>query len=69
MSDLIYYCKQDDNNTCSKKEECKRYMECTVEKPQATLYKISCTEDNNFLLFIKYKPILQEEANEQNPET
>lgn len=69
MPDLIYYCKQE-NNTCNKKEECKRYMECTKEKPQTTLYKVSCTEKNNYLLYMKYMPILQEETeNEQDSDS
>ena len=51
MSDLIYYCTQD-NNTCPKKEECKRYVE--VEgKNHATLFKVACTENNNYVLFMK----------------
>ena len=62
MPDLIYYCKQEDN-TCNKKEECKRYMECTADKPQATLYKVSCTERNSYLLYMKHTLILQEENN------
>lgn len=64
MPDLIYYCKQE-NNTCNKKEECKRYMECTADKPQATLFKVSCTEDNNYLLFMKH----QEEINKVEENT
>ena len=38
-------------------------MECTADKPQATLYKVSCTERNSYLLYMKHTPILQEENN------
>lgn len=51
MSDSIYYCTQL-NNTCVKKEECKRYVECENHN-HATLFKAACTENNSYLLFIK----------------
>ena len=66
MPDLIYYCRQEEN-TCPRKEECRRYMECTQDKSQATLFKVSCTENNNYVLFIQHKQ--EENINEQNPET
>ena len=50
MSDKIYYCTKEDND-CPNKEECKRYIgedECRV-----TLFKEACTEDNNYVLFMK----------------
>lgn len=49
----LYFCKQE-NNTCPRKEECKRYMEAENENC-ATLFKAACTEDNNYVLFIKYE--------------
>lgn len=53
MSDKIYYCTQEDND-CPKKEECKRFMnaenQCT-----ATLFKVACTEENNYVLFMTYE--------------
>lgn len=49
----IYHCTQD-NNTCIKKEECKRYIEAESNN-HATLFKVACTEDNNYVLFIKYE--------------
>ena len=52
MPDLIYYCTQE-NNTCPKKEECKRFVNAEG-KNNATLFKVSCTENNDYLLFIKY---------------
>ena len=51
----IYYCTNE-NNICPKKETCKRYVE--VEgKNHATLFKVACTEDNNYVLFMKYKEV------------
>lgn len=54
MSDLIYYCKQE-NNTCPKKEVCERYMNVQGNNC-ATLFKAACTQGNNYQLFIKYEP-------------
>lgn len=51
MNDLLYYCTRD-NNTCSKKETCERYLEAD-NKNSATLFKLSCTENNNYILYIK----------------
>ena len=53
MTDSIYFCVQD-NNICTKKEECKRYVESSEDKNKATLFKASCTEENSYQLFIKY---------------
>ena len=53
MTSSIYYCTQD-NNTCSKKEECVRYTKAE-NQCQATLFKAACTKDNNHILFIKYE--------------
>ena len=53
MSDKIYYCTQEDNY-CPKKEECKRYMK-SENQCTATLFKMAYTEDNDYVLFIKYK--------------
>ena len=52
MADLIYFCTKE-NNTCTKKDECKRYVENSENKNSATLFKLSCTEKNNHVLFIK----------------
>ena len=51
MSDAIYYCTNK-NNTCQKKESCKRYLDVDG-KNHATLFKIACTENNNYILYIK----------------
>ena len=53
MSNLIYYCTQE-NNTCPKKETCKRYMNAEG-KNHTTLFKVACTENNNYVLFMEYK--------------
>lgn len=53
MSDLdsLYFCKNDDN-TCDLKESCRRYLE-DKGKNTATLFKVACTEDNEYLLYRK----------------
>jgi arginyl-tRNA--protein-N-Asp/Glu arginylyltransferase len=53
MSDKIYYCTQEDND-CPKKEECKRFM-VAENQDTATLFKMACTEDNNYVLFMNYE--------------
>ena len=57
----LYYCTQE-NNTCSKKECCERYIE-SENKNCATLFKAACTEDNEYVLFIEYEK--KEEENNQ----
>jgi hypothetical protein len=51
MNNKIYYCTQD-NNDCPKKEECKRFMEAE-NQDTATLFKVACTEDNNYVLYMQ----------------
>ena len=48
----IIYCYNDTNNHCPHKEACKRYIQSPGNE-SATLYKISCTEENNYQLYIK----------------
>lgn len=48
----IIYCDKGKENTCPKKEYCKRYLRAD-EHVSLKLYKTSCTKDNNFLLFLK----------------
>lgn len=48
---MIYYCTPD-NNDCPKREECKRFVEVDG-KNHSTLYKVACTEKNNYVLYIK----------------
>lgn len=64
MSDKIYYCTQE-NNDCPKKEECKRYIELKDENRHTTLFKVACTEDNNYILFMKYEDGKTEEVKEE----
>ena len=54
MAELVYYCSKE-NNPCLKREDCKRYVESDDKKCVSTLYKFSCTESNNFLLYMDYK--------------
>ena len=44
-----------DGNDCTKKEECKRYVQSSEDRNKATLFKAACAEENNYQLFIKYK--------------
>ena len=53
MNDKIYYCTQE-NNDCPRKEECKRYKE-SENQCTATLFKVACTKDNNYVLYMKYQ--------------
>lgn len=51
MADSLYYCEYNEN-TCPKKEQCRRYVNiedsCVVP-----LFKMMCTEDNNYILFLQ----------------
>ena len=49
-----YYCCNQEENPCEKKEQCERFINAT-ENPSATLYKCACTEENEWILFIKSK--------------
>ena len=51
---LNLYCCTQENNICPKKEECKRYIEVEGNN-HATLFKMACTEDNDYVLFIKHE--------------
>lgn len=62
MMDCIYYCTNNEDNNCPKKNECKRFIN-TENKCVTTLYKSSCTEDNDYILFIKHDGNLKEETN------
>lgn len=53
MNNKIYYCTQEDNY-CPKKEECKRFIEAE-NQDTATLFKVACTENNNYVLFMNYE--------------
>ena len=47
----IYYCTKD-SNTCPRKDECERYV-FAEGKNHATLFKLACTNINNYILFIQ----------------
>lgn len=53
MADSLYYCTQE-NNDCIKKDTCKRYIE-SENKDKTTLFKMACTENNDYVLFIQYE--------------
>lgn len=53
MADSLYYCTKD-NNDCPKKESCRRYIE-SDDKDKTTLFKMACTENNDYVLFIQYE--------------
>ena len=50
MNSHIYYCASK-NNICPKKDSCKRYIESKNSLCNTTLYKASCTQENNFVLY------------------
>ena len=47
----LYFCTQE-NNTCPKKESCKRYIN-TENEVHTTLFNTACTNKNNYVLFIQ----------------
>lgn len=49
----MYYCVKE-NNECPKKDICKRYIESENED-KTTLFKMACTDANDYVLFIKYE--------------
>lgn len=56
MSDLIYYCTKE-NNDCSRCNECERYVDSDSHTSKTTLFKNTCTDDNNRILFIEVEHI------------
>lgn len=54
MAELVYYCTKE-NNTCPKREECKRYIESDDKECITTLYKVACTDNNEYVLFMDCK--------------
>ena len=58
--DGLYYCTPT-NNTCNKKDSCKRYVQAE-NNVHATLFKMVCNEDNNYVLFIEHKEQEGEDA-------
>jgi len=62
---IFYYCCTQENNNCPNKETCMRYLNAESE-PHTTLYKYSCTEDNNYHLFMKKENTKDENDNIEN---
>lgn len=61
----IYYCSKN-NNTCPKKDSCYRYVHCNENMNQSSLYKSSCTIDNNYILHIKCTNEIQDIGGEKD---
>lgn len=61
MSDMIYYCKHEEND-CPVKDECERYVDAEQHKCKVTLYKAMCVDDNGRVLFINKTPLNIEET-------
>lgn len=64
MADKIYYCIKE-NNTCPKRDTCKRYVDSDSHDSKTTLFKNACTEDNKRLLFIEADHIEEDGSTEQ----
>ena len=56
MPDPIYYCTKE-NNDCSKRNDCERYLNADIRNCKTTLFKNACTDSNNRILFIKAEQI------------
>lgn len=61
----IYYCTNDNNNNCPKKDNCMRYLDANKSICKATLYKMACTDTNGRILFM---PKENTEDGDCNPE-
>ena len=68
MATIIYNCTQN-NNRCPKKDSCKRYIQAKDNEYSASLSKMACTENNNYLLYIKYEQKEDDSNNGQNQTT
>ena len=67
MNRAVYYCRQE-NNTCPKREQCERFVNADKTENKTSLFKVACTEHNDFILFMQYQPE-EEETNEQDTTT
>lgn len=45
-----YYCCTKENNTCELKDTCARYL---TDDVGTTLFKVMCTDENKYVLYIK----------------
>lgn len=62
---IFYYCCTQENNNCPNKESCMRFLNAELE-PHTTLYKYSCTEKNNYHLYMKKENTKNEDDNIEN---
>ena len=62
---IFYYCCTQENNNCPNKETCMRFLNAESE-PHTTLYKYSCTEENNYHLFMEKENTKNEDDNIEN---
>ena len=62
---IFYYCCTQENNNCPNKETCTRFLNAESE-PHTTLYKYSCTEENNYHLFMEKENTKNEDDNIEN---
>lgn len=62
MNSNLYFCTNEEN-TCSKKDTCKRYVEYINEENNchAPLFNRACNEDNNYVLYMKHEETTKEE--------
>lgn len=67
MPDGLYYCTNE-NNTCPKRDDCKRFLDSfNNQNCTATLFKVACTQDNKYVLFLsKNKEPQKEEGEKEN---
>lgn len=65
MNNNLYFCTHE-YNTCIKKDTCKRYVDYTNEENNchATLFNTACTEDNNYVLYMKVEEVKEEKSND-----
>lgn len=68
MADLIYYCVKE-NNSCPKRNQCKRYLDSDSHNCKSTLYKNACTDDNNRILFIEIENISTDDNTKEDDST
>lgn len=52
MNDFIYYC-ENNGSTCKKKDKCVRYLKANEHVCKTTLFKQSCTKDNEYILYME----------------
>lgn len=61
----IYYCTNDENNNCPKKNHCARYLDADKSNCKVTLYKASCVDSNGRVLFINKEEIKGSDSNSE----